>query len=83
MQDGSLSDIPVARSQEKLDFQLLPRASFRLMGSLLTFKWLYTLEKRMVWFVSRSKANIQYRILRQHSLITNKQINQDENRDGH
>jgi len=39
---------------------------------------LYTLDQRKVWFVTRSKATMQYRIIGQHQPIKNKQVTRDE-----
>jgi len=78
MTDGKQSDIRVARSQEKLDFHLLPDSIISFDRAYIDFKWLYTLDQRRVCFVTRSKANIQYRIIGQHQPIRHKQVKRDE-----
>jgi IS4 transposase len=78
MTDGKSSDIKVARSEEKLDFHLLPDSIISFDRAYIDFKWLYSLELRKVWFVTRLKSNIQYRIIGQHHPITNKLISRDE-----
>ncbi len=78
MTDGKSSDIKVARSDEKLDFHLLPDSIISFDRAYIDFKWLYSLELRKVWFVTRLKSNIQYRIIGQHHPITNKLISRDE-----
>ncbi|NTW10010.1 MAG: IS4 family transposase [Chlorobiaceae bacterium] len=78
MTDTKRHDVRVARSQEKLDFYLLPDSIISFDRAYIDFKWLYTLDQRKVWFVTRSKTNIQYRILGQHQPIRNKQVTRDE-----
>jgi len=78
MTDGKSSDIRVARSQEKLDFHLLPDSIISFDRAYIDFEWLYSLNQRKVWFVTRSKSTIRYRIIGQHQPITNKQVTQDE-----
>ena len=78
MSDGKSHDVRVARSEEKLDFHLLPDSIISFDRAYIDFKWLYTLDQRKVWFVTRSKSTIQYRIIGQHQPITNKQVTRDE-----
>ncbi len=78
MSDGKHHDVRVARSEEKLDFHLLPDSIISFDRAYIDFKWLYTLDQRKVWFVTRSKTNIQYRIIGQHHPITNKQVTRDD-----
>ena len=78
MTDAKHHDVRVARSEKKLDFQLLPDNIISFDRAYIDFQWLYTLDQRKVWFVTRSKTNIQYRIIGQHQPITNKQVTRDE-----
>ena len=78
MSDGKSHDVRVARSEEKLDFHLLPDSIISFDRAYIDFKWLNTLDQRKVWFVTRSKSTIQYRIIGQHQPITNKQVTRDE-----
>ena len=78
MSDGKHHDVRVAKSEEKLDFHLLPDSIISFDRAYIDFKWLYTLDQRKVWFVTRSKTNIQYRIIGQHHPITNKQVTRDD-----
>ena len=78
MTDAKHHDVRVARSEEKLDFHLLPDSIISFDRAYIDFQWLYTLDQRKVWFVTRSKTNIQYRIIGQHQPITNKQVTRDE-----
>jgi hypothetical protein len=78
MTEGKSSDIRVARSEEKLDFHLLPDSIISFDRAYIDFKWLYTLDQRKVWFVTRAKSSMQYRIIGQHQPITNKQVTRDE-----
>jgi hypothetical protein len=58
-------------------FHLLPDSIISFDRAYIDFDWLYSLDQRGVWFVTRSKANIQYRILGQHQPIKNKQVTRD------
>ena len=78
MTDAKRHDVRVAKSEEKLDFHLLPDSIISVDRAYVDFAWLYSLEKRGVWFVTRSKKNIQYRIAGQHKPIRNKQVSRDE-----
>ena len=78
MTDAKRHDVRVAKSEEKLDFHLLPDSIISVDRAYLDFAWLYSLEKRGVWFVTRSKKDIQYRIAGQHKPIRNKQVSRDE-----
>jgi len=78
MTDAKRHDVRVAKSEERLDFHLLPDSIISVDRAYLDFEWLYSLEQRGVWFVTRSKKNIQYRIAGQHKPIRNKQVSRDE-----
>ena len=78
MTDAKHHDVRVARSEEKLDFYLLPDSIISFDRAYIDFKWLYTLNQRKVWFVTRSKTNIQHRIIGQHQPIKHKQVTRDE-----
>ena len=78
MSDGKCHDVRVARSEEKLDFHLLPDSIVSFDRAYVDFKWLYTLDQRKVWFVTRSKSTMQYRIIGQHQPITNNQVTRDD-----
>jgi len=78
MTDAKCHDVRVAKSEEKLDFHLLPDSIISVDRAYLDFEWLYRLEKRGVWFVTPSKKNLQYRIAGQHKPIRNKQVSRDE-----
>ena len=78
MTDAKRHDVRVAKSEEKLDFHLLPDSIISVDRAYLDFEWLYSLEERGVWFVTRSKKDMQYRIAGQHQPIRNKQVSRDE-----
>ncbi len=73
MTDAKHHDVRVSRSEKKLDFHLLPDSIISFDRACIDFKWLFTLQRK-VWFVARSKTNIQYRIIGQHHPITNQQV---------
>lgn len=78
MTDAKRHDVRVAKSEDKLDFHLLPDSIISVDRAYLDFDWLYSLEKRGVFFVTRSKKNVQYRITGQHQPIRNKQLTRDD-----
>jgi len=53
MTDAKRHDVWVARSEEKLDFHLLPDSIISFDRDNIDFQWLYTLYQRKVWFVTR------------------------------
>lgn len=78
MTDAKRHDVRVAKSEEKLDFHLLPDSIISVDRAYLDFAWLYSLDQWGVWFVTRSKKDMQYRIAGQHKPIGNKQVSRDE-----
>jgi IS4 transposase len=76
--DSKRHEVRVAKSEEKLDFHLLPDSIVSFDRGYLDFKWLYSLEKRGVWFVTRAKKNLQYQVTGQHQPIRNDQFTRDE-----
>ena len=61
--------VRVAKSEEKLDFHLLSDSIVSFDRGYLDFKWLYSLDQRGVWFVTRAKKNLQYRVTGQDQPI--------------
>jgi hypothetical protein len=55
MTDAKRHDVRVAKSEEKLDFHLLPDSIISVDRAYVDFEWLYSLEKRAIWFVTRAK----------------------------
>jgi len=76
--DGKHHDITVAKSQEKLDFALLPDSILVVDKAYIDYKWLYSLDQRDVYFVTRAKDNMAYDITGQHKPLKNKHILRDE-----
>jgi hypothetical protein len=76
--DAKHHEVRVAKSEEKLDFHLLPDSIVSFDRGYLDFKWLYSLEERGVWFVTRAKKNLQYRVTGQHQPIRNDQVTRDD-----
>ena len=75
---GKKSDIRVAKSEEKLDFYLLPDSIISVDRASIDFEWLYSLDQRHVWFVTRAKTSMQYRIVGQHQPIDHPQVTRDD-----
>jgi hypothetical protein len=78
MTDGKKSDIRVAKSEEKLDLHLLPDSIISVDRAYIDFEWLYSLDQRHVWFVTRAKTSMQYRIVGQHQPIDHPQVTRDD-----
>lgn len=57
--DGKQHDVKVA---QKTDWPLLPDSIISVDKAYIDYKWLYSLNKRDIFFVTRSKKNMDYRI---------------------
>ncbi len=69
--DGKQHDIKVARS---LDLPLLPDSIISIDRAYIDYKWLYSLNKQGVYFVSRSKKNMKYEVIGQHKVDVKKGV---------
>jgi len=78
MTDGKVHDIRVAKDEKKLDMALLPDSILSIDRAYIDYNWLYSLDKRGVYFVTRVKDNINCNITGQHKSIKNKQIFRDD-----
>ena len=78
MTDGKHHDIRVARSEEKLDFALLPDSILSIDKAYIDYNWLYSLNRRGAYFVTRVKGNMKYEVTGQHKPIKNKQVVRDD-----
>ncbi len=76
--NGKRHDITVAKSQEKLDFALLPDSILAVDMAYIDYKWLYSLDQRDVFFVTCAKSNMAYEVTGQHKPLKNKHIVQDD-----
>ncbi|MEA3287452.1 MAG: transposase [Candidatus Marinimicrobia bacterium] len=61
-----------------IDFALLPDSILSIDKGYIDYKWLYTLNQRSVYFVSRVKDNMKYEVTGQHRPLKNKQIIGDD-----
>jgi len=78
MTDGKKHDVRVARSEDKLDFALLPDSILSIDKAYIDYKWLYSLDQRGVYFVSRVKENMKHEVTGQHKPLKHKQIIGDD-----
>jgi len=78
MTDGKCHDVRVAKEDERLDFTLLPDSILSIDKAYIDFEWLYSLHKRKVFFVTRSKINLDYQVIGQHKPFTRKTIVRDD-----
>ena len=78
MTDARQHDIRVARENEKLDFTLLPDSIVSIDKAYIDYQWLYSLHKRKIFFVTRSKINMDCQIIGQHKQFTHKMIVRDD-----
>jgi len=78
MTDGKCHDVRVAKEDERLDFALLPDSILSIDKAYIDFEWLYSLHKRKVFFVTRSKINLNCQVIGQHKPPTRKTIVRDD-----
>ena len=78
MTDGKHHDVRVARDDKKLNLALLPDSILSVDRAYLDYKWLWDLNKKGVYFVTRSKGNIKYEVTGQHQLVNNKHVVRDD-----
>ena len=76
--DGKHHDVRVAKSEDKLDFALLPDSILSVDKAYIDYAWLYSLNQRGVFFVTRVKKNMNYRVAGQHRPIKKKQVIRDD-----
>ena len=76
--DGKRHDIRVARDEEKLDFALLPDSIISIDKAYIDYKWLYYINKKGVYFVTRVKNNMNYSVTGQHKSIKNNSVVRDD-----
>jgi len=79
MSDGKTHDVRVAKSDNRLMFELMPDSIVAMDKAYVDFEFLYSLGKRGVFFVTRQKMNILYAVTGQHAPIKNKHILRDDN----
>ena len=78
MSDGKTHDIRVAKREEKLDFALLPDSILAIDMAYIDYAWLYSLNQRKVFFVTRVTKNMNYMVIGQHKPIKKKQVSRDD-----
>jgi hypothetical protein len=78
MTDGKHHDVRVARDEKRLDFALLPDSILSIDRAYLDYNWLWDLSKRGVFFVTRTKDNINCELTGQHKPIKNKHVLRDD-----
>ena len=72
--DGKCSDITAA----KRDFNFMPDSIIVFDKGYIDFKWLYSLNDKEVFFVTRSKKNMAYEVIGQHEFIEGTGVISDE-----
>lgn len=73
--DGKTHDVKAAR---KMKLPLSPDSILVVDKAYLDFKWLKSLDSEGVFFVTRAKDNMKYKVLGQHSFSSAKGIMSDE-----
>ena len=61
--DGKKHDVRVVKEH---DFPLTPDSIVSIDKAYIDFKWLYSLQKQGVWFVTRAKRNLDCAVVGQH-----------------
>ncbi|MGC9367444.1 MAG: IS4 family transposase [bacterium] len=73
--DAKQHDVKVAKN---VNLPLSPDSILVMDRAYLDFKWLYSLDKKGIFFVTMSKTNMDYKVLGQHKQIKDKSILSDE-----
>lgn len=76
--EGKCHDIRVARDKEFGFPTLLPDSIITIDRAYIDYKWLYSLTQQKVFFVTRAKRNIDYKVLGQHKTLKKTSIIADE-----
>lgn len=61
--DGKRHEVRVVKERS---FPLLPDSIISIDKAYIDYKWLYSLDQKGIWFVTRSKSNIDYVVAGQH-----------------
>jgi len=69
--DGKQHEIKVAKNE---DFPFLSDSIISMDRAYIDYKWLYKLNKRHIWFVTRAKKNMKYEIIGQQETNEKKGI---------
>ncbi len=67
--DAKQHEIKVARGQ---NLPLLPDSIISVDRAYIDYKWLYSLKRTKVYFVTRAKRNLKYEVLGQHEIDSKK-----------
>ena len=76
--DGKCHDIRVARDSKFGFPSLLPDSIITIDRAYIDYKWLYSLAQQKLFFVTRAKRNINYKVLGQHKIPKKRSIIADE-----
>jgi hypothetical protein len=63
--DGKRNDVSVVK---ETSFPLSPDSIVSVDRAYIDYKWLYSLDRQGVWFVTRTKSNIDYEVTGQHTI---------------
>ncbi len=63
--DGKKHDV---RAVKENDFPLMPDSIVSIDKAYIDYEWLYTLNEKRIWFVTRAKSNTDYAVIGQHTL---------------
>lgn len=61
--DGKRHDVRVVK---ETSFPLLPDSIISVDKAYIDYKWLYSLDEKGIWFVTRTKSNTDYLVIGQH-----------------
>ena len=76
--DGKCHDIRVARDSKFGFPSLLPDSIITIDRAYIDYKWLYSLAQQKLFFVTRAKRNINYKVLGQYKIPKKRSIIADE-----
>lgn len=63
--DAKQHEVKVAKEQ---DLTILPDSIISVDRAYIDYKWLYSLRKSRVTFVTRAKKNLKYEVIGQHEV---------------
>lgn len=78
MTDGKKHDVRVAKSDPALNATLQPDSIISLDKAYIDYKWLYSLNRRNICFVTRIKNNADYVVTGQHQDTSRKAVIRDD-----
>jgi hypothetical protein len=74
MSDGKKSDVKTAKNSYGITSSLLPDSIVAFDRGYIDFEWMNSLNRKGIYFVTRSKRNMCYEVVEEYRIYTNKDI---------